>query len=185
MNSQLPLPDQQETQERWQEVKTLRTACENGAVETATSILQARPALIPGPDYDYEFHYPEHAGWSPVGLAARHGHVLLLKTLLEMGANPVPFEVGGRYHSDNFLGWLDHLRGREQPEAADILTAAIQDRYGPFVDAENIHAAVKAGDIHRVRALLDDSPERVRQIDSTANTPLHWAVDTGNLDMVR
>jgi ankyrin repeat protein len=171
--------------ERWQEAQRLRAACENGDVAAATNILQARPALLPGPDFDYQFHYPEHAGWSPIGVAARRGQASLLRVLLDLGANPIPFEVGGRYHTDNFLDWLDLLREREQNEAANILAAAIQNRYGPFVDTENIHAAVRAPDIDRARALLDENPDRVRQIDAAANTPLHWAVDTGNLELVR
>jgi ankyrin repeat protein len=171
--------------ERWNQVQTLRATCETGDMTTASAILQTRPALLPGPDFDYEFHYPEHAGWSPVGLAARRGHVALLRKLIDLGANPIPFEVGGRYHTDNFLDWLDRLREREQTEAAGVLAAAIQDRYGSFVDTQNIHDAVRSGDINRVSALLDDNPSRVRQIDAIGNTPLHWAVDTGNLEMVR
>jgi cytohesin len=172
-------------QDRWQQVQALRRECEKGDVQAAVSILQARPALLPGPDFDYEFHYPEHAGWSPIGIAARRGHVALLRKLLELGANPIPFEVGGRYHSDNFLGWLDQLRERQQPEAADILATAIEQRYGPFVDDGNIQAAVRAGDLDGVRSLLDEEPGRVHQIDAIGNTPLHWAVDTGSVAMVK
>src|SRR5215467_15491284 len=185
MIRQIRWEEQPGIQERWQQVQSLRAACEKGDVQTAVTILQERPALLPGPDFDYEFHYPEHAGWSPVGFAARRGHVGLLRKLLGLGANPIPFEVGGRYHSDNFLEWLDQLRERQQPEAADILAAAIQQRYGPFVDSRNIQASVRDGDLHRVRALLDEEPGRVHQVDAIGNTPLHWAVDTGNLDMVR
>src|SRR5262249_5597288 len=117
MIRQIRWEDQPGIKDRWQQVQTLRAGCEKGDIQTVVAILQERPALLPGPDFDYEFHYPEHAGWSPVGLAARRGHLALLRKLLELGANPIPFEVGGRYHTDNFLEWLDQLRARQQPEA--------------------------------------------------------------------
>ena len=177
--------EQPELAERWQEVKDLKDAIKTGDITTATRIIKSRPALLRGPDFDYEYHYNEHAGWSPIAAAALNGQTAMLQALLDLGANPIPFEVGGRYHSDNRLQWLDNLRERGRNDAADILAAAIQQRYGPFVDAEDIHSAVCSGDIDRVQKLLDADPDRVRHIDSIANTPLHWAVDINNLDIVR
>src|SRR5260221_11778775 len=123
---------QPDLHDRWQEVKQLREACKTGDVETATRILRARPALLRGPDFDYEYHYNEHAGWSPVAVATLNGQTTLLQALLDMCANPIPFEVGGRYHSDNRLQWLDNVRERGHGDAADILAEAIQQRYGKF-----------------------------------------------------
>ncbi len=171
--------------ERWQEVKDLKEAIKTGDIATATAIIKSRPALLRGPDFDYEYHYNEHAGWSTVAVAALNGQTAMLQALLDHGANPIPFEVGSRYHSDNRLQWLDNLRERGHGDAEDILAVAIQQRFGPFVDAEDIHTAVCSGDADRVRALLDANPERVRQIDSIGNTPLHWAVDVNNFEIVQ
>ncbi|MDA1191162.1 MAG: sigma-70 family RNA polymerase sigma factor [Candidatus Poribacteria bacterium] len=171
-------------QEQWQQALDLRAACESGDVETAVNILQTRPGLLEGPDCD-DPPYHAHAGWSPVMVAARHGQVALLRLLLDMGANPVPQEVAGRYHDYHFLGWLNELREREQSEAAALLQDAIQARYGSLVDDANIHEVVRKGELDRTRALLDEQPDRVRQIDATGNTPLHWAVESKHLDVAR
>src|SRR5262245_43234108 len=102
--------EQPDLAERWREVKQLKEAIKTGDVATATRILQARPALLRGPDFDYEYHYNEHAGWSPIAVAALNGQTAMLQALLDLGASPITFEVGGRYHSDNRLQWLDNLR---------------------------------------------------------------------------
>ncbi len=171
--------------ERFTDVNTLHDACEKGELAKVTNLLQKYPDVLNGADWDMTFHYPAPFGWSPLLVAALNGQTSLVKLLLDMGANPIPYEVSGRYHADDFLDWMEDIRERGHDEAARLIGTAIQERYGPIVDEANVHQAVRERDLERVQSLIAENPERVRQVDMVGNTPLHWAVESGNLDMVR
>ena len=46
---------------------------------------------------------------------------------------------------------------------------------GRMAGPAEIHDAVKAGDVSKVKALLDADPALVRARDEVGRTPLHWA----------
>lgn len=167
------------------EIDELSTACKNGDIARVTNLLQKHPDVLDSPDRDTRFPYPGSRLWSPLYLSAMNGQEALVKVLLDMGANPVAYEVAAQYRHDTYTDWLDGVRERGYDIIAQRIETAIQERYGPLVDDANLHQAVRDGDIERVRALTREKPERVHQVDAVGNTPLHWAVWGNNLDMTR
>jgi hypothetical protein len=87
-----------QTDPRFREIKDLSEISKQGDVERVRELLQRHPDVLNSPDYDTRFFYPESCLWSPLGIAARNGHEPLVRFLLELGANPVPFEVAAQYH---------------------------------------------------------------------------------------
>lgn len=80
--------------------------------------------------------------------------------------------------------WTNELRERGYNAIEEAIETAIYQRYGPPLDEGNIRQAVRDGNVERVRSLIAEKPERVRQIDAVANAPLHLAVASNNLEMV-
>lgn len=179
---------QEDTPDPWRrlnDAKALIDAAGQGDSARVTNLVQQYPDMLDGPAWDLEHSYPEHPGWSPLYAAATNGHVKVTQYLLDLGANPVPFEVSGRYHDENFLGWIKEIDDRGHDEVAGLLRDAIANRYGPPVDEGDLHQAARDGDTVGARALLDEEPARVRQADVIGCTPLHWAVERGHLPVVR
>jgi RNA polymerase sigma factor (sigma-70 family) len=171
--------------EQYMDIQDLARACRNGDIARVTNLLQKHPDVLDSPDRDTRFPYPGSCLWSPLGLTAMNGHAALVRMLLDMGANPVPYEVAAQYHHFTYTDWLDSVRERGYDAVARQIETAIQQRYGPLVDAANLHQAVRDGDLKRARTLIRKKPERVRQVDAVGNTPLHWAVWGNHLDMAR
>ena len=170
---------------RFAEVKALAEVCKAGRLERARELLAKHPEVLNSPDYDTRFPYPESCLWSPLGQAAMNGHEELVRWLLEQGANPVPFEVAAQYHQHIYGDWTKDLRERGYHPIAELIEHKIHERYGPALDEGNIRQAVREGDLDRMRALLDEKPQRVHQVDCVANAPLHLAVAANNPAMVR
>jgi ankyrin repeat protein len=176
----MPAPDP-----RFTEIKELHEVCKRGDVERAHQLLRSHADVLNSPDYDTRFYYPESCLWSPLGVAAWNGREELVRFLLGTGANPVPFEVAAQYHQHIYGDWTKELRERGYHSIVDAIEAAVYERYGPPLDEGNIRKAVREGSIESVRALIAEKPERVRQVDTVANAPLHLAVAANNLEMVR
>lgn len=171
--------------ERFSDIQDLGDACRNGDITRVTNLLQRHPEVLDSPDRDTRFTYPASQIWSPLGLAALNGQEALARMLLDMGANPVPYEFAAQYHEDTYTDWLDAVRERGCDVIADTIESAVQGKYGPLVDQSNVHQAVREGDLDRVQTLLHERPERIGQVDLVGNTALHWAVWSDNLEMVR
>ena len=110
----------------------------------------------------------------PIHFAVREGHLEAVRILLEAGADP---EWNG-YH-DGSLSEMARDRGHET--IAQLLVEAARERRGRVAPSEvhadhPIHTAAEAGDIQRVRDLLDADPTLVHRGDATGGTPLHRAV---------
>lgn len=173
------------TDMRFVEVTELGEACRRGDIDRVRELLLKHPDALDSPDRDERFSYPESRLWSPLYMAAMNGHEELVNVLLEKGANPAPYEVAAQYHEHTYWGWMDALQERGFEPIVRAIEAALRERYGPLLDAANIRQAVADGDIERVRTLIAEKPERVRQVDAVGNTPLHIAVAASNLDMTR
>ena len=172
------------TDPRFVDIKALAEACKLGRVDEVRELLARNPEVVNSPDYDTRFHYPESCLWSPLGIAATNGREQLVRWLLDHGADPVPFEVAGQYHSETYGDWTDHLRERGYHSIAEAIEGKIAERYGPRLDAE-LSQAIAEGNIERARTLLDERPERVHQVDCAGNGPLHMAVAADDEPMAR
>ena len=172
--------------QRMSDVKALIEASKEGNLEQVTNLLQQYPEMIAdGPAWDLEHLYPEHPGWTPLFSAAMNGRIHIAKLVLDLGANPVPFEVSGGYHDDNFPSWINEIEQRGHGEIAALLRDAIAKRYGEPVDAANLHHSARDGDAERARQLIAEKPERVKQVDVIGCTALHWAVEHNHLPLVQ
>ncbi len=167
------------------DIKTLHEACRNGDVGRVTNLLQKHPEVLDSPDRDTRFPYPESQLWSPLYLAAMNGHGGLVKLLLGMDANPVAYEVAAQYHEHTYTGWTNVLRERGYDAIAERIEGAIVGRYGRPLGETGLQEAIRAGEMNRVRALLDEHPDYVERADRVGNTALHWAVAAGHLEITR
>jgi uncharacterized protein len=170
---------------RFAEIKELSAVCKSGDLARMAELLQKHPQVLDSPDYDTRFFYPESCLWSPLLIATMHNREPLVDWLLEHGANPVPFEVGGQYHQHTYANWTKEPLARGYESIVRKIESAIQKKYGPFPDEADIHQAVLSGDIERVRSLVAEKPERVRQVDAVGNTALHVAVARNNVPITR
>jgi ankyrin repeat protein len=111
--------------------------------------------------------------YSPLGYSVREGHVEAVKLLLDAGGDPT--ETGS---SGETL--IEAARDRGFEAIATALEEARAAR-GRVIPSEThadhpIHIAAEAGDVARVRALLDADPTLVDRSDRAGGTPLHRAV---------
>ncbi len=108
-----------------------------------------------------------------IDLAVREGHVEAARVLLDAGAQP----DGTTFHGDSLA---DMARDRGHDEVARLLeeASARGRRVKPSETRADhpIHLAAEAGDVGRVRALLDADPALVHHSDRAGGTPLHRAV---------
>src|SRR5712692_3172461 len=138
------------------------TAAAAGDMPTLRRLLERDPGLSQA-----EYWYTQ-----PIHFAVREGHVEAVQILLEAGADP---EWNG-YHDGSLI---EMARDRGHEAIAQLLNAA-RERRGRVAPAEvrsdhPIHVAAEAGDIQRVRDLLDADPTLVHRGDGTGGTPLHRA----------
>jgi ankyrin repeat protein len=115
----------------------------------------------------------------PIYYAVREGHPEAVRVLLDAGADPA--EIGMRGED---LVTVARDRGHES--IASILEEAIRGnaRNVPADADHEIHAAAEAGDVDRVRELLDAGPELVDRTDRAGGTPLHRAVAASRHDVI-
>jgi hypothetical protein len=170
---------------RFAEITELCKACKQGDVERVRRLLEAHPEVLNSPDHDTRFVYPASCLWSPLGVAAWHGREELVRFLLEAGANPVPFEVSAQYHQHVYEDWPKELQERGYHAVVEAIEPAIYRRYGPPLDEANIRKAVRERNVERVQSLIAEKPERVRQVDTVGNAPLHLAIAANNPGLVR
>ena len=128
-----------------------------------------RDLLAADPDRSREgyFYTP------PIHFAVREGHLDVVRLLLEAGADP---EWNGHYG----LSLIEMARERGH-EAVAILLEKARDQRGrtapaPTRDDHDIHRAADAGDVRRVRELLNADATLLNRGDRAGGTPLHRAV---------
>ena len=108
----------------------------------------------------------------PIHFAVREGHLEIVRMLLDAGADS---EWNGHYGSS----LIDLARERDHDAVAALLeeTRARRGRTPPAETHEDhpIHTAAQAGDVRRVRELLDADPSLLNRGDRAGGTPLHRA----------
>jgi ankyrin repeat protein len=109
----------------------------------------------------------------PIHFAVREGHSEIVRMLLDAGADS---EWNGHYGSS----LIDLARERGHDGVAVLLeeARARRGRTPPSETREDhpIHVAAQAGNIRRVRELLNADPSLVHRGDRSGGTPLHRAV---------
>ena len=152
-------PEDLESEDVWD----LLVAASTGDVPALRRLVERDPQLASaGYFYTPAIHF-----------AVREGHLEATQFLLDSGADP---ERNGLY--DGSLAEM--ARDRGHLAIASLLEKARQrvSRIAPGNPRADhpIHAAAEAGDVKRVRALLDAEPALVNLGDRRGGTPLHRAV---------
>lgn len=108
----------------------------------------------------------------PIHFAVREGHTEIVQMLLDAGADS---EWNGHYGAS----LISLAKERDHDDVAKVLekARALGGRTPPAESREDhpIHIAAQAGDVHRVRELLDADPSLVNRGDRAGGTPLHRA----------
>lgn len=141
------------------------SACNAGDLEAVRRLVERCPSLI-----RCEYNYTP-----PIHFAVREGHALLVRYLLEQGADP----THRTYRFRDSL--LQMARERGFAEIAAMLEEALASRFPFSSEASGLLEAAGAGDVERVRQLLDADLELPRASNETGDTALHLACAGGHV----
>jgi uncharacterized protein len=148
------------------------TAANSGDVPSMRRLLDRDPSL----SRKGYFYTP------PIHFAVREGHLEIVEMLLAAGAD---VEWNGHYGAS--LIDMANERGHDDVAALLEKARAERGRTAPSQTREDhpIHAAAQAGDLQRVRELLDADPTLLNRGDRAGGTPLHRAVAGSASDVVK
>jgi ankyrin repeat protein len=139
------------------------TAANDGDAEAMRRLLAEDPAR----SHEGYFYTP------PIHFAVREGHAQIVEMLLEAGAD-------AEWNAHYGMSLIDMARERGHEDVAALLEKARDNRrrtaQSPTHEDHEIHRAAGAGDLPRVRALLDADPSLLNRGDRAGGTPLHRAV---------
>jgi ankyrin repeat protein len=136
-----------------------------------------RRLLAEDPDRSHEGYWYT----PPIHFAVREGHTDIVQMLLDAGADS---EWNG-YYGDSLIAMA---KERDYDSVVTVLEQN-RDKRGRVAPSETpqdheIHTAAEAGNIRRVRALLDQDPALVNRGDHSGGTPLHRAVLARRHDVI-
>ncbi len=138
----------------------------SGDVEALRRLLSKDPGLI---SCHYEYR-------TPLYFAVRGNRLEAARFLLERGADQLWLAV-----NDSFAVTA---RDRGFTEMEALLTANLVSAHGIVPGGEEVAAAIRAGDLPKLRALLDASPELVHAAEAHGNRPIHMAVMMRRVDAI-
>jgi ankyrin repeat protein len=149
--------------ERQRDIRDAIAAAKAGDVAALRGVIERRPTLL-----------DSHGDHRPlIELAVREGRLEAVRLLLDAGADPTQLTSYG-----------DVLRQVAKDRRYEAITAILEaararsTRTRPSDTSRDhaIHTAAEAGDVARVRALLDADPTLLNQGDREGATPLQRAI---------
>jgi ankyrin repeat protein len=151
---------------RGTDVWQLFCACVSGEIDIVERLLNQDPALVRS-HYEYR---------TALYFAVRENRLEVAELLLDRGADPIGLAV-----HDSFV---QIARDRGYAEMEHVLEAKVASLHGASPRGEPVAAAIREGDLSKVRSLLDGSPDLVHVGDEWSNQPIHWAVMTRQIDII-
>lgn len=153
-------------------VKATLNAAMDGDLTALANLIRTDPTLV-----DCNVGYRE-----PLYFAVGNNHLDCVRLLVDNGAE-VTYRSGDRTHQRPIERALD--RGFD--EIAAVLKAAVEERCNCLYinDGETLAEHIRGRDLDRVATHLDRHPDHIRACDERGNVPIHWAVLTMNMSMVR
>ncbi len=141
-------------------------ACIEGDLKAVRDLVAKDPALA-----RCQYHYRK-----PLYFAVRENRLAVAAFLLARDPDPIGLAV-----NDSLF---EIARDRSYSEMGRLLETELAERHGISSRGEPVAAAIRAGDLQRMRALLEAAPELIHSGDLRSNQPIHWAVMTRQPDFI-
>ena len=160
-------PEQPKWLNRWlpEDVWNLLIAAWTGDVDSVRNLLSKDPTLV-------------HANYwytSPLRIAAREGHELVVKELLRYKSIWDEDPIDNRDNVAQIA--LDHGH-------SDLALYLRNQNASLATQDQAIHLAVQQREYDKVKTILNDDSSNVDLIGSRAKTPLHFAVENEDISMI-
>jgi len=110
----------------------------------------------------------------PIHMAVRAGYTLIVKLLLEKGAEP----------SNDWDSLLLAARERGHRQVEEVLQRARSKRSNYSPNFDELKEAIIAGDSRKIGAVLRRQPNLAQASDAVGNNALHWSVLTRQLGLI-
>ena len=139
----------------------------------------------------------EELGWSPLHYAANKSKTKIVEAILEAGVDPNIASVPPAKYIQN--SW--NLAMELDEDKADPIVYPLDVADGPsrttifktilmyggtfYGDTLTLHQAVQLDDMEEVEGLLQDESLRINARDNRGWMAIHYAVDLGNMEMVK
>jgi ankyrin repeat protein len=141
-------------------------AASSGDVKTLEKLLQRDPSLARC-SYAYR---------TPLYFAVRENQVPAATLLLERGVDPIGLGLNDRL--------VEIARDRGYQAMHALLETKLENVHNASARGERVAAAIREGDLAKVRSVLDATPELLHAGDRRSNQPIHWAVMTRQIEMI-
>jgi ankyrin repeat protein len=110
----------------------------------------------------------------------RAGHAVIVKLLLDQGADPGQ----SRYTYNSWDKLLLCARERGYRQVASLLQRAMRKRFSYTPDFDVLKEAIIARDSRKIGAVMRRQPSLARASDALGNNALHWSVLTRQLGLI-